>query len=97
MFKNMMIAAAVAVLQRAMCQIFGFCLDHEECPDGVCDPLLSELDSLDDDSPVVTMAPGLTQAPNFDIQWDQINELVQAGLTFIRALRSFLGLSNKVG
>ena len=97
MFQKLAVALALQMLQRALCQIFGFYADSDDCPDNVCDEVLSELDQLDDDSPMVTMAPGKTQALDFDVNWELINDLVQDGLKFIRTLRAFLGLDSRVG
>ena len=97
MFQKIAFALAIKALQAALCQIFGFCLDQDDCPDGVCDEVLVEIDTLGDESPNVTVAPGTTQAFNFDIQWDRLGDLADAAKVFIAALRAFLGLTAKVG
>ena len=97
MFQKIAVALALKALQAALCQIFGFCLDQDECPDGVCDEVLRDLDSLDEASPGVAMSPEATQALNFDIQWDRLGELTEATKAFVTALRAFLGLAAKVG
>lgn len=97
MFQNLMIALAVKALQSALCQMFGFCINQDDCPDGVCDEALVALDSLDDDSPSTAMSPDKTQALNFEIDWKQLQPLVQATVALIAALKLFLGLGPKVG
>lgn len=97
MFQRIAVALAIKALQAALCQIFGYCSDQEECPDGVCDEVLSSLDKLDEESPSTAMGPGNTQALNFDFQWDQLQNVTQAAVAFINALKSFLGLGPRVG
>ena len=97
MIKNVMIALAVKAFQAALCQFFGICIDFEECPDGVCDETLQAIDDLDESAPNVVVAPGKTQALNFDLNWDAFPALSEAAKAFVVALRAFLGLSPKVG
>jgi len=93
MFQKLLIAAAIKAIMAALCQIYGFCLDQDECPDGVCDEALQAIESLDEaPQPTVTKP----MAIDFDIQWDKLQPLVAATVELINALKAFLGL-NKVG
>jgi hypothetical protein len=93
MFQQILIAAAIKAIMAALCQIYGFCLDQDECPDGVCDEAIKAIESLDEaPQPTVTKP----MAFDFDIQWDKLQPLVAATVELINALKAFLGL-NKVG
>lgn len=97
MFQQLLIAAAVKAMQMALCSLFGFCINQEDCPDGVCDDALRSIDSLGDENIEPVVSPEKTRAFDFDIRWDQLKPLVDATVAFIDALKSFLGLSRNVG
>lgn len=93
MFQQILIAAAIKAITAALCQLFGFCLDSENCPDGVCDDAIEAVNSLNESpEPLV----GKPMAFEFNFQWDQLNNLVEATVAFVNALKAFLGM-NKVG
>ena len=97
MFQQIAIAAALKMLQMALCQFFGFCIDQEECPDGVCDDTLQAIDTLGDDTPAPTVAPGRLMSSKFEIQWDELECLTTSVKELIKCLRKFLGLDRVVG
>ena len=97
MFQQIAIAAAIKMLQLALCQFFGYCIEQEECPDGVCDEAMKAVDTLGEDSPMPTVSPGRLQAARFDIQWDQLDCLVTSVSALVECLRKFLGLDRNVG
>ena len=97
MFQSFMSAIALQALQLALCQFFGFCINQEDCPDGVCDDLLKAVDELGDDAPQAVVSSGRTMAFNFNPDWTRIKPLVDAAMAFVNELRLFLGINSKVG
>jgi hypothetical protein len=97
MFKQMLLTLAIKAFHAAICQFYGYCLEDENCPDGVCDDALDALDSLDADTPQPVVKPGVTQSFDFAIDWEQLKPLVDATVLFVTTLKAFLGLSPKVG
>lgn len=96
--RDRLISIAVAAIQQLLCQFLEICLNHEDCPDGVCDEARAELDRLDTDRPMVTMSPGTTsQSTGIDWQWDRLSEVSDAIRQLVVALRAFLGLDHPVG
>lgn len=91
---NLLILKAV---QLALCQFFNFCLDSDECPDGVCDDALDALDKITEETPPLMVAPGKTMAFGIgDIDWGQLENVVNATVALATALKAFFGI-NRVG
>ena len=80
-------------LQWALCQFFGWCMEQEDCPDGICDEVMGEVRNLSVPDPT-SPSP---QSFAFDIQWDQLECLVTCTRELIACLRKFLGLDRSVG
>ena len=95
MFQNLAIQAALKLLQVALCQFFGFCLDQEDCPDGVCDELMQECDEFGKCTPEPTMVT--PQAFDFNPDWSEFSNLVEAARTLIASIKRFLRLESRVG
>lgn len=93
MFRTLLISLAVKALQAVLCQFFEVCKGDENCPNGVCDDAIADIQNLNDD-----MADPLSAKPqslNFDIQWDQLECLVQTVRELITCIRKFLGLADR--
>ena len=97
MFQQLITKLAIQAVCAAMCQFFGFCCEDEQCPDGICDELFTELDGLGDESPAVTVSPARTQAFEFSPDWAEFQGLVECAIEFVQRLRRFLNLGAKVG
>lgn len=95
MFQQFAIQWVIRNLPAILCQFFGFCIDHEDCPDGVCDELMKECDEFGNCTP----EPSATkpQAFDFNPDWSEFAGLVSAAREFVAALQRFLGLTSKVG
>lgn len=95
--RDRLIALIVAGLQAALCQFFDFCINHEDCPDGVCDDATVSIDKLGDERPGVAIGPGRVQSPSFNFQWDRLSQVAAAAKAFVDELRAFLGLTRVGG
>ena len=95
MFQKFAIQWVLKNLPAILCQLFGYCIDHEECPDGVCDEIIKQCDEFGECVP----EPSATklQAFDFNPDWDELKPLVDAALAFVDALRRFIGVKRPVG
>ena len=84
----------LTVLKCALCQFFGYCTEHDDCPDGVCDDALRAIDSLGEATPPVLMAPE-APAPLTAIKWDwsYIEPLTNAVVELVRCIKGLIGMS----
>lgn len=98
MFKQVLIVMAMKAIELAMCQFFGACKNSEDCPDGVCEPVLDSLseDTVNVNADDIADSKG-PQALFYDLQWDKLQPLVEAATAFVAALRAFFGATNRVG
>ena len=96
MFNKILVAILLKAIQAAMCQLFEVCEADENCPDGVCDEVIRQIDAIDESAPTVAAEPqvGLMK---FDPDWSKFQALAAAATAFIVALRDFLQLGPKVG
>lgn len=95
MFQQVLIALAVKAIQAVLCQFFEICKGDENCPDGVCDDAIADVQKLSDETPdPLTVKP---QSLSFDIQWDQLECLVATVRELVTCIRKFLGLDRPVG
>lgn len=95
MLQNLAIKIGLKLLVQAICQIFGYCCDCEECPDGSCVELFKDCDEFGNCTPEPTVAT--PQAFDFNPDWSVFTELVDDARRFIATLRRFLGLAKNVG
>ena len=96
MFQQIAINLMLKALCQIMCQFFGACCNEEECPDGVCEPLIDSLESVQLDAPLVSSNPAKVSAVGFSPDWSKLDELVTAAREFIKTLIAFLNKSDEI-
>ena len=87
---------AIKAIQFALCHFLGFCMNQEDCPDGVCDEAAAAVDSLGDDTPQVSVSPVVTQAFLSDFNWSAMSEVATAIVALVEALKKLMG-NSRVG
>lgn len=84
-------------IQFALCQLFNFCVNQKDCPDGVCDEATTEIDNLNLTIPPPLVSPGKVQAFDVgDIDWSKLKDVSDAVVLLLSSLKAFFGL-NRVG
>lgn len=96
MFQQLAIAAFIKMACIALCKFFDICICEDECPDGVCDKAYDALEDLSSSVADPVSNPSKVKGVDFDIDWTKLQEVVDAAVVLINALKAFLGL-NKVG
>lgn len=94
MFNRLLVAVLIKAIETAMCQLFEICKGQRDCPDGVCDEVLAELQPQET---IAEVAADEGRVSSFSPDWSKLQPLVQAATAFIVALRDFLQLGPKVG
>lgn len=91
----MMNLIAFKAIQWALCNFLKICIEHDDCPDGVCDEALLAIDGVEDDSPPVKAASGNVQSVGA-IDWSYMPAFADAVVALIAAAKGLFGL-NRVG
>lgn len=91
MFKQLIINAILQSLPQILCQIFGYCLEQEDCPDGVCEPLIDELEAIQTGSPLMSANPANVSSSGFAMDWSKLPEAIDAVRAAVKALLALFG------
>lgn len=98
MFKTLILQILIRRLPDLLCELFGICLEDDECDNGICLDgirIANELRDLESVTPV--SAIGTTNAPTADFCFDCLPELIDAIKSLIIAIRKVLGKDHTVG
>lgn len=91
MFQKLVMVA----IQAALCHFLGYCMNQEECPDGVCTEAAKAVDSLGAEMPAAD--PTVTQAAFPQWNWSAIQEVADAITTLVAALQKLFNKTPTVG
>jgi len=76
----------------AACHFLGWCCRQEGCPDGVCEPAIEKLESLEVSAPSAHPAKVTSFGANFN--WSALNEIVENVMNLLASVRKFFGESS---
>lgn len=92
MFRTLILQMLIRRLPDLLCELFGICLEDDECDNGAClegIKAANELRDLESVTPVAAI--GTTNVPTADFCFDCLPELVEAVKNLIIAIRKVLG------
>lgn len=90
MFQAIAVNLMLKVMCQLMCQFLGICCDQEDCPDGVCEPLIADLEKVQAAEPAVSVDPAKVTAARFTPDWSKLTEVVTAMRELVKAVLAFL-------
>ena len=96
MFQAIAINLMLKALCQIMCQFLGICCDQADCPDGVCEPLIDQLEAIQSDAPEVSANPAKVSAVGFSPDWSKLPLLVDAIREMVKALVAFLDKQDEI-
>jgi len=96
MFQAIAVNLMLKALCQIMCQFLGICCDQKDCPDGVCEPLIDQLEAIQADVPEVSANPAKVSAVGFSPDWSKLPELVDAIKTLVKSIIAFLNKQDEI-
>lgn len=90
MFQAIAVNLMLKALCSLICQFLGICCNQEDCPNGVCEPLIDELEAIQSNAPEVSANPEKVSAVGFSPDWSKLPLLVDAIREMVKALMAFL-------